>query len=183
LKSYVTDEEYEHLINFMYLETKEEVNEFSAWVKSLTNPKVQAWWDHKTNNSWILPSLIKCLSKMDSDDWDLTPPTTNVGESQHHWTNINTGIQLSLLEAILTAREVDEKVAAEIKAALETGVLKNHRNDTFTRLARNTARTTHAYKKAQGTCQRNKALNIVDKELASLKDSQKENAARMKELK
>jgi len=39
---------------------------------------------------------------MDSDDWDLTPPTTNIGESQHHWTNINTGIQLSLLEAILT---------------------------------------------------------------------------------
>ena len=57
---------------------------------------LSAWWDHKTNNSWILPSLIKCLSKMDSDDWDLTPPTTNVGESQHHWTNINTGIQLSL---------------------------------------------------------------------------------------
>lgn len=25
----------------MYLETKEEVNEFSAWVRSLTNPKVQ----------------------------------------------------------------------------------------------------------------------------------------------
>ena len=41
LKSYVADEEYERLINFMYLETKEEVNEFSAWVKSLTNPKVQ----------------------------------------------------------------------------------------------------------------------------------------------
>jgi hypothetical protein len=63
---------------------------------------LSAWWDHKTNNSWILPSLVKCLSKMDSVDWDLTPPTTNVGESQHHWTNINTGIQLSLLEAILT---------------------------------------------------------------------------------
>jgi len=41
LKSYVTDEEYERLINFMYLETREEIDEFSAWVKSLTNPKVQ----------------------------------------------------------------------------------------------------------------------------------------------
>jgi len=122
LKPYVIDDEYARLINFMYLETKEEVDEFAAWVKSLDNPKVQglfiifafsstcqvlnlvflAWWDHKVNNSWILPSLIKCLSKMDPTDWDLTPPTTNVGESQHHWTNINTGIQLSLLEAILT---------------------------------------------------------------------------------
>lgn len=41
LKSYVTDEEYDRLINFMYLETKEEVDKFSAWVRSLTNPKVQ----------------------------------------------------------------------------------------------------------------------------------------------
>jgi 16S rRNA C967 or C1407 C5-methylase (RsmB/RsmF family) len=78
-----------------------------------------------------------------------------------------------------SAREVDEKVA------LDTGVLKNHRNDTFTRLARNTARTTHAYKKAQETRQQKKTLNIVDEdsELASLKDSQKENAARIKQLK
>jgi len=55
----------------MYLETKEEVDEFAAWVKSLDNPKVHglfiifafsstcqvlnlvflAWWDHKVNNS------------------------------------------------------------------------------------------------------------------------------------
>jgi hypothetical protein len=84
---------------------------------------------------------------------------------------------------ISSAREVDEKVAVEIKAALDTGVLKNHRNDTFTRLARSTTRTTHAYKKAQDTCQQKKALNVVDEELASLKDSQKENAARIKELK
>jgi 16S rRNA C967 or C1407 C5-methylase (RsmB/RsmF family) len=74
-------------------------------------------------------------------------------------------------------------VASEIKAALDTGVLKNHRNDTFTRLKRNTARTTHAYKKAQETRQQKKTLNIVDEELASLKDSQKENAARIKQLK
>jgi hypothetical protein len=84
---------------------------------------------------------------------------------------------------VSSAREVDEKVAAEIKAALEAGVLKNHRDDTFTRLARNAARTTHAYKKAQETRQQKKALNIVDEELVSLKDSQKENAARIKELK
>jgi hypothetical protein len=74
-------------------------------------------------------------------------------------------------------------VANEIKVALDTGVLKNHRNDTFTRLARNTARTTHAFKKAKETRQQKKALNVVDEELESLKDSQKENAARIKELK
>lgn len=74
-------------------------------------------------------------------------------------------------------------MAAEIKATRETGVLKNHHNDAFTRLARNTARTTHAYKQSQETRRNKKALNVVDEELASLKDSQKENAARIKELK
>ena len=88
-----------------------------------------------------------------------------------------------IINVSTSAREVDEKVATEVKAALDTGVLKNHRNDTFTRLARNTARTTHAFKKAQETRQQKKALNTVDEELMSLKDSQKENAARIKELK
>ena len=74
-------------------------------------------------------------------------------------------------------------MAVEIKAALETGVLKNHRNDAFTRLARNTARTNHAYKKARETHQQKKAINVVDNELASLKNSQKENAMKIKELK
>lgn len=74
-------------------------------------------------------------------------------------------------------------MAAEIEAALKTGVLKNHRNDTFTRLARNTTRTTHAYKKSQETRQKKKVLNVVNEELASLKDSQKDNAVRIKELK
>ena len=41
LKPYVIDDEYARLINFMYLETKEEVDKFAAWVKSLDNPKVQ----------------------------------------------------------------------------------------------------------------------------------------------
>ncbi|KAF9479178.1 hypothetical protein BDN70DRAFT_984560 [Pholiota conissans] len=184
LRTYVNDEAYDRLMNFLYLETKEEVDNFSAWVKGLKIPKVQAWWDHKVNNSWILPSLIKCLSKMDSEDWDLTAPTTNVGESQHHWTNINTGVMLSLLEAILTARELDEKVAAEVNATLSTtGVLKSTRNDTFTRMARSTARATHAYTKVKETRHRKQAVNVVDSQLASLKESQKENSAKIKELK
>lgn len=62
-------------------------------------------------------------------------------------------------------------------------MLKNHRNDTYTRLARNTARTTHAYKKARESRQQKKTLNAVDQELVSLKESQKENAAHIKELK
>lgn len=41
LKPSVTDKQYEKIINFPYLESKEEVNKFSDWIKSLGIPKVQ----------------------------------------------------------------------------------------------------------------------------------------------
>ncbi|KAF8175111.1 hypothetical protein BJ912DRAFT_1075466 [Pholiota molesta] len=183
LQGSVTDEDYKRLINFMYLETKEEIDEFSNWIPTLKNPKVQAWWNHKVNNDWILPSLIKCLSKIDPDDWDRTLPTTNIGEAQHHWTNINTGVSLPLLEAIITARECDEKVAAEVKTALATGILKNHRNDAYTRMSRNTARRTHAHKKVQETREKNEALDAIDQEILSITATNKANAEILKGLK
>ncbi|KAF8909313.1 hypothetical protein CPB84DRAFT_1703009 [Gymnopilus junonius] len=183
LKPHVTDEQFSRLRNFLYMETKEEVDKFSEWIKSLNIPKVQAWWDHKVVNTWILPALIKCLSKINPDDWDITASTTNVGESQHHYTNINTGIKLSLLEAILTARKLDEDTAAQLKQSAETGVLKTTRGDTATRLSRSTTRVMQAHKKSTETRQMKKAVNAVDEELQSLQKSQKEHAAKIKELK
>jgi hypothetical protein len=41
LKPHVTDDQYRCLVDFMYLETKQEVDEFAAWVKTLGNTKVQ----------------------------------------------------------------------------------------------------------------------------------------------
>ena len=37
-------------------------------------------------------SLESCL-KMNPDDWDQTPATTNLGKAQYHWTNINTALK------------------------------------------------------------------------------------------
>lgn len=84
---------------------------------------------------------------------------------------------------IYSARECDEKVAAEIKAALSTGILKNHRNDMFTRMSRSTARTTHAYKKVHETRTKNEAVDKVDQEILQLKSTQREAAAKLKDLK
>jgi hypothetical protein len=41
------------------------------------------------------------LSKMAPKDWAITQSTTNLGGSQHHWTNQHTGIKHSLVEAIV----------------------------------------------------------------------------------
>jgi hypothetical protein len=62
----------------------------------------EAWWNHKLNNKWILAGLIQCMSKMTPEDWNATPSSTNIGEGAHHFTNGETGVNLSPLEAILT---------------------------------------------------------------------------------
>ncbi|KAJ7105560.1 hypothetical protein C8R44DRAFT_886506 [Mycena epipterygia] len=49
---------------------------------------------------------------MSAEDWDNTPATTNTGEAQHHWTNLNTGVKLSVVEAIESGRKLDERVSA-----------------------------------------------------------------------
>lgn len=61
-----------------------------------------AWWKHKTVNKWILPSIIKCMSKIDPASWDISDASNNLNEGQHHRTNLDTGIKLTITEAIET---------------------------------------------------------------------------------
>ncbi|KAF8218744.1 hypothetical protein L208DRAFT_1470291 [Tricholoma matsutake] len=63
------------------------------------------------------------------EDWAITQLTTNLGKS--HWTNQHTGIKHSLMEAIVTARKLDDQTAAKIQASCKTGVLTNNRNNTY----------------------------------------------------
>ena len=74
---------------------------FISTAVSLHQSLFADWWKHKTQNSWILPALIKSCSKINPEDWDWTPATTNIGEAQHHWSNLNTALKTSLLEAVL----------------------------------------------------------------------------------
>ncbi|KAF8961294.1 hypothetical protein BDZ97DRAFT_1760031 [Flammula alnicola] len=131
------EEIIEYFIRVCYIHSKrsqEEVDEFTKWIEELGIKEVSDWWQHKLNNKWVLPSLIESLSKIAPDHWDITDSTTNLNESQHHYTNINAGIKLSLVEAILTARELDRRTAAELKEKLASGVQKS--KDTYSRMKR-----------------------------------------------
>ncbi|KAJ7721704.1 hypothetical protein B0H16DRAFT_1335162, partial [Mycena metata] len=106
------------------------------------------WWDHKAMSAWILPCLIKSQSPMSAEDWDNTPATTNTGEAQHHWTNLQIGVKQSLVEAMENARKLDERVAREIAISLQSGILVNSQNDSLHRRSRNTTRQSTTARKS-----------------------------------
>ncbi|KAJ6530189.1 hypothetical protein B0H19DRAFT_967930, partial [Mycena capillaripes] len=88
-------------------------------------------------------------SPLSAEDWGNTPATTNTGQAQHRWTNSLTGIKSSLVEAIESARKVDEGVLHEIEIALASGVLVNSRNESSHRAARNATRTSTTMRKSR----------------------------------
>ncbi|TFK36025.1 hypothetical protein BDQ12DRAFT_668164 [Crucibulum laeve] len=141
------------------------------------------WWAHKVNNTWILPAIIQCCSGITTEDWVLTKATTNIGEGQHHWTNIHTGTKLTLLEAIVSACKLDNEVVAEIKASLTSGVLKNQHNDSYNCVSRQASWASNAACKKCETDERDDALSKVNHQIEALTREKKDNDERLKALK
>ncbi|KAJ7702725.1 hypothetical protein B0H17DRAFT_854555, partial [Mycena rosella] len=149
LKPYVDAEIMERFMNFPYMKTQADLDEFTAWVTTLKIRKVQDWWKHKLQYPWILSAIIKSRSHILPGDWDLTDSNTNLNEGQHHWTNQQTGVKLTLLESIERARIVDFKTARELKDSEETGVLDNNSNNLLHRMGRNVQRESSSVTKAR----------------------------------
>ncbi|KAF8155102.1 hypothetical protein K438DRAFT_1943027 [Mycena galopus ATCC 62051] len=106
IKPHVDDDQWPRFQGFLDLTTKEDVQIFSDWVFSLQIPKVTAWWNHKLNHKWILPGLLECLSGLSHEDWLTTPFTSSGNETQHHWTNSQTGIGLNAKNALLGRQQL-----------------------------------------------------------------------------
>ncbi|KAJ6518252.1 hypothetical protein C8R47DRAFT_1031643 [Mycena vitilis] len=149
LKPYVTPDVLARLMEFPYLKTKDDVDQFTAWIAALKIKKVQDWWKHKLQYPWIIPSLVKSQSRIHAADWDITDSSTNLNEGQHHWTNQRTGTKLTPLEALESARKVDFKTAREVKDSLETGILDNNSNNVVHRMGRKVQRAANAAEKAR----------------------------------
>ncbi|KAJ6561340.1 hypothetical protein B0H10DRAFT_2445675 [Mycena sp. CBHHK59/15] len=149
VKPHVDEDQWKRFEGFVSLKTPQDVQEFSDWVFSLNIATISAWWNHKLNHKWILLGLLECLSGLSHEDWLTTPFTSNGNETQHHWTNSQTGIGLNARECILRAAKADRAVGEQFKASLESGVMTNSRNELSHRTARNTKRHTSAIQKAQ----------------------------------
>ena len=81
------------------------------------------------------------------------------------------------------ARECDERTAAEIESSHTTGVLKNHRNDAYTRMSRNLTRINTSQRKQAEARGREAAVVEIENEITMLTKSHQETRDRLKSLK
>ncbi|KAJ7084961.1 hypothetical protein C8R44DRAFT_894074 [Mycena epipterygia] len=172
-KGMVTPAQYDRLMNFMYIDSKESLDEFSDFVKKLGVKKIQDWWMHKEMSDWMIPCLVNSQSRIFADNWDSMPATTNTGEAQHHWTNSITGIK---------ARTLDENVAREIQSSMETGILANSQNEAYHRGSRNLQRQANTAEKVRRSNDLTNSSKEINAEIAELKAGQRQSTAREKAL-
>ncbi|KAJ7025077.1 hypothetical protein C8F04DRAFT_1301207, partial [Mycena alexandri] len=147
-RSLVSTADFNRLMNFVYIDSKESLDEFSVFVYGLKVKKISDWWKHKEMHEWIIPCIVKSQSRIPPDVWDSTPSTTNTNEAQHQWTNTQTGIRLPPVEALEARRIVDTNFAEEVKMSLRTGILSNSNNDLSHRMARSSQRQSAIARKA-----------------------------------
>ncbi|KAJ7731028.1 hypothetical protein B0H16DRAFT_1427586 [Mycena metata] len=181
-KSLVSEDDYARLMDFVYLDSAEKLEEFSRFVQRLGVKKIQDWWNHKAMSPWILPCLIQSQSPMSAEDWDNTPSTTNTGEAQHHWTNVQLGTKQSLVEAMENARKLDERVAREIAISLQSGILINSQNESYDRRARNTTRQSTTAQNSRESHDAADERAEVEHEIQALQAEKQDATAKLKEL-
>ncbi|KAG6913688.1 hypothetical protein DXG01_005156 [Tephrocybe rancida] len=168
-KSLVSAQDFQRLINFPYLKSQEDLDDFTCFVKDLKIKKIHDWWMHKIQSKWIIPCILKSKSRILPEHWDITPATTNMGEAQHHWTNKQSGIKLPIVEAILSAEEIDKRVCGEVKSAYDTGILGNKQTELFHRTSRKAQRHSATARKARDATK----LHAVNQDLRSQIDEEK----------
>ncbi|KAJ6613817.1 hypothetical protein B0H10DRAFT_1804830, partial [Mycena sp. CBHHK59/15] len=181
-ESLVTLDQYARLKDFLYITSQEKLAEFDEFVRGLGIKKIQDWWDHKEMSNWIIPCLVKSQSLIPAKDWEATPATTNTGELQHAWTNSLTGIKLTPVEAIESARKLDETVAHEIQASMNTGIIANNQNDTYHRTGRNLQRSSKAAQKVRDSHELTDLSKGTAAEIADLKEIRCQSSAKEKAL-
>lgn len=137
------------------------------------------------NYKWILPGLIECLSGLSHEDWLTTPFTSNGNETQHHWTNSQTGIGLNAKECILRfldsvfsfysalilcytyrAAKADHLVGQQFEAHLKHGILASNRTELSHRTDRTMTRTSTIITKAQRASSATEKVRILKEQLA-----------------
>ncbi|KAJ7798515.1 hypothetical protein B0H13DRAFT_1933630 [Mycena leptocephala] len=162
LKALVTPSQYTRLQDFVYIDSKESLASFSAFIQNL--------------------GVKKFKSPLSAEVWDSTPSTTNTNEAQHAWTNAQTGIKLTIVEGIESGRQVDNRVAKEIETSMQTGILSNPNNEIFHREARNSQRRSAQTQKARESLEVADASTELKAQLAAEQVKRRNSNALSKQI-
>ncbi|KAJ6545258.1 hypothetical protein B0H19DRAFT_1379988 [Mycena capillaripes] len=181
-RTLVRPPDFQRLQDFVYIDSKESLSEFSVFIDGIGEKKVQDWWRHKEMHEWIIPCLVKSQSPIPAEVWDSTPSTTNTNEAQHAWTNAQTGIKLSLVEGLETAYKTDTTAANEIDMSMRTGIFPNANNEVVHREARNSQRRSARAQKARETDKVADEAAEIKAQLAALQETRRDSNAQTKEL-
>ncbi|TFY62625.1 hypothetical protein EVJ58_g3736, partial [Rhodofomes roseus] len=158
---------------FPYLETEPELEEFIKWCEASPHKPVRDWISDKKPHPWYWAALNRNFSRMPGEDWDTTASDTNLNESAHPFTNQSTGINRPILEAIKSARTLDEQVAAKITQSEEQMVMWKHDSTLRHRLRRNINRRDNKAAKAAAQHAASDELSKLNEEYDAAEDVRK----------
>ncbi|KAJ7721662.1 hypothetical protein DFH07DRAFT_1007560 [Mycena maculata] len=163
----------------------------SADISTATGAKSEQI-DHKTYHDRALrPDLIVFI-RQGSDAgrgriWrtlarDLAKSFGEEGSERSDWTNQQTGVQLTLLESIESARKVGFKTAREVEDSLETGILDNKSNNLTHRINRKIQRNSNAAAKTRTSGEQDSAAAQAQSNVDEAKAAKKSSAGHLKDM-
>ncbi|KAF7325502.1 hypothetical protein MKEN_00399200 [Mycena kentingensis (nom. inval.)] len=108
--------------------TQEAIDTWHAFCANHPHESVRNFYAQKLANPWYLVSMNAYQSKIAPDDWNITPDSTNIVESEHASLNAKTQIRLPLLSAILGECDAQKRKHDELQQIETGGAIANHRN-------------------------------------------------------
>ncbi|KIJ43436.1 hypothetical protein M422DRAFT_253319 [Sphaerobolus stellatus SS14] len=160
-----------------------EMDKWCEFCSTHPEKKVRDWYANKAANKWYLPSLVQYLSKIPPYDWITNRGDTNLKESSHPATNRFTGINLSLMEAIEGAEELDEIIADKLDIADANCMPVRQHNTLQERLTKNVGRANSRAKKNHTTNEAQLELDTLNKQIKDLGQQKKDLEQRKKVIK
>ncbi|KAL1722303.1 hypothetical protein EV715DRAFT_287324 [Schizophyllum commune] len=183
LKKEVTAEQYELLRQFPDLRDEQALQDFEVFIGALKSKKVKDWYAHKKVNRYLIPMIVKSLSKIHPDDWIVNPATTNLGEGAHARINKVMGTRLTLLDGIRSARMFDEDEAERLQKENMTGVAADRTAGVRKRMKNNAARLQRAHIQSVEARERQAKLEDLQATLRQQKANAQETQKQLTALK
>ncbi|KAJ3498258.1 hypothetical protein NMY22_g19617 [Coprinellus aureogranulatus] len=156
---------------FRFIETKEELDEFVKWCLESPHKVVKDWMADKVPHSWFVPSVNEFMTQIPREDWYSSPQNTNLNEGAHPHTNMHTGINLSILEAVRRTKQLDMQILRKVEECEKNCVLVNRHNTQNQRDSRNERRREAHARASAKRAEASAEIAVLDEEAERLKEA------------